>query len=199
MSRFEYFLAFETILYGLILAHAVVRISQMIYYRKTIRFYWAHIVACMIVYFTVIQTYYSLFWVSVDTVTGVWSFFLLRMLPLTLHYIITFQIFPVKMEGLEAEKFFYSRIKEILIPIVLFNMLAVAKSIYYRFDQYMELGDGNLFNSVKFWTFVSPSLLLSTIAFLLIFHYQKKWYIEAFVVFSFLITLILMTFGATSK
>ncbi len=199
MSRFEYFLAFETILYGLIMAHIVVGLSQMIYHRHTIKFYWGHTLGCIINFFAVILTYYSLFWVPVDTINSTWAFFFLRILPLTLMYIGVYQVFPEKMEGLDAEPYLFSRLKEILIPMVLYNLLSVFKTIYYRWDTYIELGNGNILNSGKFWLFVSPSLSLSIIAFFLIFHFQKKRWIEAFIVFSFVMTLLLMTFGATSK
>lgn len=191
-------MAFETILYGLILAHAVIGFSQMIYHRKTIKFYWAHVLGCIAIFFIVIQTYYSLFWVPVETVVGPWSFFFLRIFPLTLQFIVTYQVFPEKMEGLDSEKFFFSRIKEILIPMVLYNLASVGKTIYYRWDQYMELGGGYIFNSGKFVLFVSPPLILSVLAFIMIFYFQKKRLIEAFVVFSFVVTMGYMTFGATS-
>jgi hypothetical protein len=192
-------MAFETILYGLVLAHAVIGFSQMIYHRKTIKFYWGHILACLTIYFIVIQIYYSLFWVTADTVQGPWSFFFLRILPLTLQYIITYQLFPEKVEGLDSEKFLFSRIKEILLPMVLYNMISVCKTVYYRYDEYMELGDGKFYNSSKFALFVSPALSVTVLALLMIFFFQKKRLIEAFIVFSFVMTMLLMTFGATSK
>lgn len=199
MSRFEYFLAFETILYGLVLAHAVIGFSQMVYHRRTIKFYWAHLLSCGTVFFVVIQTYYSLFWVPIETVTGPWAFFFLRILPLTLLYIVTYQLFGEKVEGLQAEEFLFSRVKEMLIPMILYNMLSVFKTIYYRWDEYVALGDGKFYNSGKFILFVSPSLSICVLALLMIFYFRKKRIIEAFVVFSFIMTMLLMTFGATSR
>ncbi len=199
MSRFEYFLAFETILYGLVLAHAVVGFSKMIFHRKTIKFYWCHLLGGLTAFLVVTHTYYSLFWVPVETIVNAWTFLVLRILPLTLMYISTFQLFPENPEGMQGEEFFHSRIKEILVPMVLYNMLSVGKSVYYRWDQYMMLGDGNILNSTKFWIFISPPLSICVLALLMIFKYQKKRLIEAFVVFSFIITIGLLTFGATSK
>lgn len=199
MSRFEYFLAFETILYGLIMAHSLVGFSQMIYHRKTVNFYWAHMLACLIVFFVLIVTYYSLFWVPADTIINAWTFFFLRILPLTLLYIMTYQLFPEKVEGLQSETFFYSRLKEILIPMVIYNIASVCKTIYYRWEEYLTLGNGNILLSTKFVLFVSPPLITSILAFLMIFYFQKKRLIEAFVIFSFLMTMGLMTFGASSR
>ncbi len=199
MSRFEYFLAFETILYGLVLAHAIVAFSQMLYHRTTIRFYWAHMLAGISIFFITVFTYYSLYWVPHETVTGAWSFFYLRVLPLSLLYLITYQVFPEKMKGMDLQVFFYSRLKEILIPMVIFNFNAATKSIYYRWDEYLELGNGNVLNSSKFFAHVTPMLVTATIALLLIFYFHRKRLIEAFVIFVFIYAMGLMTFGVTSR
>ena len=197
MSRFEYFLAFETILYGLVLAHAVIGFSQMIYHRKTIKFYWAHTLACITIFFVVIQTYYTLFWVPYDTVKGPWTFFFLRIFPLTLLYITIYQLFPEKPKKLKAEPFMYSRVKEMLLPTVFYNLLAVTKTIYYRWDEYVALGDGLFFYSRKFALFVIPFLFISGICTLMIFKFPKKIFIEIFIVFLFLVTMAMMSFTPT--
>ncbi len=199
MSKFEYLLAFETILYGLVLAHTVEGFSKMIHHRRTIEFYWAHTMAIITIFLVVVQTYYTIYWVPADTVTSAWSFLFLRIMPLTLLFIMTYQIVPEKYKGLKSEKFFYKRLKEILLPMILFNLLAVIKSVYYRWDQYLELGNGNVMGSAKFWMLVTPSLLLSGIAFGMVFYYQKKRLIEAFMVFTFIMSLVYMTFAPTSK
>lgn len=192
MSRFEYFLAFETILYGLILAHLVVGFSKMVYHRKTINFYWAHTLACITNFFVIIQTYYSLYWVPDETITGPWSFFFLRIMPLTLQYIIVYQIIPEKVEGLQAETFIYSRLKEILIPMVVFNLMAAVKTIYYRWDEYLDIGGDVIYGSLKFWTFVLPFVFVSSVALFLIFRYPKKRWIEAFLIFTTFIVFVMM-------
>ncbi|MDW3193761.1 MAG: hypothetical protein R8G66_15425 [Cytophagales bacterium] len=199
MSKFEYLMAFETILYGLVLAHCVEGFGKMIFHRKTIQFYWAHVLAFVTIFIVVIQTYYTLFWVPAETVTSAWSFLVLRILPLTLLSVATYQIIPEKYKRLKSEKFFYKRLKEILIPTILFNILAVAKTVYYRWDQYLELGNGNIMGSLKFWQFVTPSMLISGFAFFMVFFYQKKRLVEAFVIFMFIMSLGFMTFAPTSK
>lgn len=199
MSKFEYLMAFETILYGLVLAHCVEGFGKMIFHRKTIQFYWAHVLAFVTIFIVVIQTYYTLFWVPAETVTSAWSFLVLRILPLTLLSVATYQIIPERYKRLKSEKFFYKRLKEILIPTILFNILAVAKTVYYRWDQYLELGNGNIMGSLKFWQFVTPSMLISGFAFFMVFFYQKKRLVEAFVIFMFIMSLGFMTFAPTSK
>ena len=156
-------------------------------------------VACLVNFFAVVVTYYSLFWVPVETVTGAWSFFFLRILPLTLMYIATYQLYPENAEGTNMETFMFKRIKEMLIPMILYNILGICKTVYYRLDEYLELGNGNILNSSKFWLFVSPSLSISVLAFLMVSFFPKKRLIEAFIVFSFLVTMALMTFGATER
>lgn len=199
MSKFEYLLAFETILYGLVLAHTVEGFGKMIYHRKTIQFYWAHVLSFVTIFIVVIQTYYALFWVPAETITSAFSFLILRILPLTLLSIATYQIIPEKYENLESEQFFYLRLKEILLPAILFNILAIGKSIYYRWDQYLELGNGNIMGSMQFWKLVSPSMVISGFALFMIFYYQKKRLVEAFVIFMFLMALLYMFFQPTSK
>ena len=197
MSRFEYYLTFETILYGLVLAHSVIGFSQMIYHRKTIQFYWVHLLACLTIFFVVVQTYYSLFWVPEETIKGPWTFFFLRILPLTLLYIATYQLFPEKPKNLKAEPFMFSRLKEMLLPTVIYNLLAVVKTIYYRWDEYVKLGDGLFFYSSKFALFVIPFLFISGVATLMIFKFPKKIFVEIFVVFLFVTTMIMMSFTPT--
>lgn len=199
MSRFEYFLAFETILYGLVLAHIVMGFSKMIYHRKTIRFYWGHVLACIAVFFVVIQTYYSLFWVPDDTVINTWTFFFLRILPLTLLYIMVYQIIPEDVEGLEAEPFLFQRLKEVLIPMTIFNLLTVVKTIYYRWDQYLEWGDGVLYASHQFLLYVVPFLCISAFTIFLTFNPHLKRTIEGFIIFIFLVAMAMMTIAPTSR
>lgn len=197
MSRFEYYLAFETILYGLVLAHAVIGFSQMIHYRKTIKFYWGHTLACITIFFVVVQTYYSLFWVPPETVINAWTFFFLRIFPLTILYIATFQLFPKKMKNLDAESYLYGHLKELLLPMVVYNLASAAKSIYYRWDEYLALGNGNIMNSDKFIFHLTPPLVLSGLAMLMIFYFQRKRLIEAFILFTFFAAMGYMTFGVT--
>jgi len=107
----------------------------MIYHRKTIEFYWAHVWAFVTIFLGLVQTYYSLFWVPTETITSAWTFLIL---PFTLLSVVKYQIIPENYKKRKSEKFFFMRLKEILYPVILFNNMAIAKFVYYRWDQYLE-------------------------------------------------------------
>ena len=198
MSKFEYLHGFESIVYGLAFAHVLIGISQMIYHRRTIKFYWLHNLAVVFFFLAITQTYYSLQWVSADTINSTFQFIVLRVLPLSLLFIIAYQAFPEKMEGTDFEDFIHLREKEVFLPMVAFNLMTVVKTIHYRYDQYLELGNGSIFGSLFFYKNTIPSIIIAGVALLIIFKGNRKW-VQGFVVCAFIYMVILVFVAPTSK
>ncbi len=198
MSKFEYLHGFESIVYGLAFAHVLVGISGMIYHRRTIKFYWLHNLTVAFFFLAITHTYYSLQWVSADTINSTFEFIVLRVLPLSLLFLIAYQAFPEKMEGTDFEEFLHLREKEMLLPMVAFNLLTIVKSIHYRYNQYLDLGNGSLFGSLFFYKNTVPSIVIAGGALYIVLKGNKRW-IQGFVVFAFLYMIALVFLASGPK
>lgn len=200
MNKFEYFHGFESILYGLAVAHVLVGISDMIQHRKSIKLYWGHIIGIAIIILAIVQNYYRLFYFTEEYTNTAWLFFFFRVVPLSLLFIITYQVFPKKTKGTDFEEFVHSHEKEILVPIVLFNLIGVFKTAWFRLEEFKALSDGgNVWFSYQLWLYLMPLLFFTSLPLIIIFYYRKKIAIQVLIILSliyFLVAITLSTDGS---
>jgi len=164
MSKEEYFAVFESLLYGLALAHILVSISRMVAHRKSIKLYWVHLALLIAGILVLPQRYFAGFHAEeYQHVNSAAAFFFLLMMPMGLYFIIAYQIFPEKIEGTDFKEFFWDKHKEIIVVFVLFAVFVMVRNIMK--DQY-SISDGEMtqdgyFQSARFLTFVLAISVLS--------------------------------------
>ena len=199
MDKFEYYHGFEAILYGLAVAHVLVGINDMVHHRKTIKLYWVHIVAIGIIMLAIVQNYYRLFWFGAELTDTAWLFFFFRVIPLSILFIMTYQLFPKKTKGTDFDEFLHAHEKELLVPMVLFNVMAFIKTTYFRLDDFRALSQsGIVIMSWQFWLYLMPFIVFTGLTLAIIFYLRKRWAIQLLTVLAliyFVVALTLSTEG----
>lgn len=186
---------FESLLYGLALAHILVVCSKMIAHRKTIKFYWAHILLVFAGVFVLSQRYYAGFESNSEYlhVGSAWEFLLLLLLPMGLFFILAYQIFPEKIEGANLKEFFYEKYKEFVSVFISFAILVAARNIVT--DRY-AMADGLIesegyYQSKRFLTYFVTIMLLAVMGGGALFT-NKRWILKALVIIAFGFNLYLL-------
>ncbi len=133
MSIEEYYLVFDSIFYGLILARILTGWSKMISAYGEYRVYWMHILWTVSIFLTVIQNYSSE--LSLDgsleyskIMKGVDILYHLVLGP-SLLYIVSHQSFPDQLKGLNFKDYVLKSRWKIMLPIALFLLLQVIKNL----------------------------------------------------------------------
>lgn len=121
MSTAEYYLAFESILYGLIISKILIKWAEMIKDKEVKSYHWAYIlltinVFCLIVY---------IFWVNrepehYENIVGPLMFLLHVVIPPSIFTFMTFQMFPVKFSQMVQKDYLIKYRKNIFIPWVIY-------------------------------------------------------------------------------
>ncbi len=129
MSVQEHFHVFETLLYGLAIAHILIGLSKMLDHRKTIRFYWLHLLMVLTILMTISHRYFIAFEApSFAAIHYAYEFLLLIFLPLTCLFFITYQLIPNKVEGVDFKEFLWERSTILLSLNVVFLILLVYRN-----------------------------------------------------------------------
>lgn len=141
MSIQEHFHVFETLLYGLAIAHILIGLSKMMDHIRTIRFYWLHLLTVITVLMMIVHRYFIAFnSPSFAAIQYAYEFLLLIFLPLSCIFFLTYQIIPSKVKGVNFMEFFWSRSTIILALFIVLQLLLI-------FRNYMEasiLYEGNI-------------------------------------------------------
>lgn len=134
MSTAEYYLAFESILYGLIISKILIKWAEMIKDKEVKSYHWAYIlltinIFCLIVYF---------FWVNrepehYENIEGPFMFLLHVVIPPSIFTFMTFQMFPNEFSGMIQKDYLIKYRKNIFIPWVVYlvyNLSALSENLF---------------------------------------------------------------------
>ena len=122
MSVQEHFHVFETLLYSLAIAHILIGLSKMLDHKKTIRFYWLHLLTVLTVLLVILHRYFIAFESPVfASIEYTYEFLLLIFLPLTCLFFISYQIIPGKVRKVDFKQFYWDRINILLLYSLFIN------------------------------------------------------------------------------
>lgn len=194
MTKVEYYAMFESLLYGLALAHILVVCSKMIANRKTIKFYWAHFLLVSAGLFVIAQRYYAGYdAVEYAHVGSAVEFLFLIMLPMALFFVLAYQIFPEKIEGANLKEFFYEKSKEFIAVFISFAIVVAIRNIIT--DMY-QINDGLIeregyYSSGRFLTFFVTIMVLAILGGGALFT-NKKWILKMLIIIAFAFNLYIL-------
>ena len=195
MSKAEYFVVFESLLYGLALAHILVSFSKMIMHWKSIQAYWLHLILVGAATLGLIQRYYSGYHGhDYQHIGTAWEFFFLIFLPMAAYFLLAYQLFPNKIKKANFKEFFWNNYKQIILTFIAAALVLVARNI--AIDVY-AIKDGRL-NGQDYFT--SPQFLVFALAILCMaglggvaVALKKKWMIKVLSIIVFLYTIFSMS------
>ncbi len=134
MSTAEYYLAFESILYGLIISKILIKWAELIKYKGVISYHWAYIlltinIFCLIVY---------IFWVNrsaehYEDIEGPLMFLIHVVVPPSIFTFMTFQMFPNEFSGMIQKNYLLKYRRNIFIPWVIYlvyNLSVLAENLF---------------------------------------------------------------------
>jgi hypothetical protein len=135
MTIDEYYLAFESILYGLIISRILVKWAEMFKNQGLNSYHWAYILLtinlfCLIIY---------MFWVNrqpqhYEHVSGPFMFLLHVVIPPSIFTFMTYQIFPDEFSGVIQKDYLIKYRKHIFIPWVIYlvyNVYILSGNLLY--------------------------------------------------------------------
>lgn len=195
MSKAEYFAVFESLLYGLALAHILVSFSKMIMHRRSIKLYWVHLTFVFAGILGLAQRYYSGYHgPEYEHVNSPWTFFLLIMLPMAVYFVLAYQFFPETIKDTNFKTFFWSKYQEIVLVFISFSIVIVARNIFI--DIY-SIRNGSLdratyFSSPEFLVFAGAILFLAIMGSVAVIL-KKKWIVKLLAVLALFYCLFIMS------
>ena len=166
----EYILAFESILYGLIVSRILISWNKMLQEKESFKHYWAHYILTFSIFLFIVFIY--IYNAITDQFAGIehWMPFLTHaVLPPAIFTFISYQMFPKKLNGVNLKQFVMDNRWKIFLP-------AFAFGVYYSF--YMLHREG--LSSTIYIAFIFLTLGISAIA------SKKSWLIETTIMFLFL-------------
>ena len=132
MSTQEYFHVFEAILYGAIVTQIIVGWSKLIAERGKYNFYWGHLLATVLIFFTIAQRYFASRNMSYfDSIDNTYSFLFYIVLTPAIFFIATYQIFPKKYKGVDFRKLMIEQRASILIPFAIFILAGIVLNFIF--------------------------------------------------------------------
>lgn len=134
MSTAEYYLAFESILYGLIISKILIKWAEMIKAKGVKSYHWAYIlltinVFCLIVY---------IFWVNrepehYENIAGPLMFLIHVVVPPSIFTFMTFQMFPNEFSEMIQKDYLIKYRRNIFIPWVVYlvyNLYVLTENLF---------------------------------------------------------------------
>lgn len=170
MSEFEYLLAFESILYGLLVAKFLERWNILLANRKSIEFYWPHTLLSASVLFATIARFKNRFFSpDFESIGKAWEVMNDIFIPLALLYSLTYQFFPSESRNLDLKKHLKSNSLIYLIGSIFFihGSIDIYFAPYYPAPFYLVGLFGVLFGIPLFWYNETYVKILATLTFLI--------------------------------
>ena len=172
MTIDEYLLAFESILYGLMVSRIIVQWNKILQNSKQYQHYWAFYMPTITVFLLIVYVY-SQNWnpERYELMKRILNFLLLGVIPPTIFSFISYQLFP-HAGNVNLKTFLMESRRKVLAPMIIF---------FSFFTGYIFIING--------WTMeviLGMFLLLLAIA---VFFYRKYWVLEVFTVSLFVFTL----------
>jgi len=165
----EYILAFESILYGLIVSRILIKWNMMLQERDSIKHYWAHYLLTFSVFLFIIYVYIANF--DRDHYTGLTRplpFLIFGVLPPALFTFLSFQMFPNKLKATDLKQFVMENRWKIFLPGIAFGLY---------FTLYMSRDELAPASYIAFTLLMLASLAIAL---------KKYWLIEAMIISFFL-------------
>lgn len=188
MGKFEYFVVFESLLYGLALAHILVSISEMIANRKSIKLYWPHLALLTSGILVLPQRYYAGFKsTTYEMISSSWEFFFILLMPMSLYFIVAYLLFPSNIKGTDFKHFWWTNYKEIVTVFVALSIAIANRNLYSDFPEYEDWSE--YAQDSRFLIFVCSILFMGTLGILAVLS-NRKWIVKFLVI----VTLVYMTF-----
>lgn len=167
MSYDEYLLAFESILYGLMVSRIIVEWNKILQNSESYGHYWAYYLFTFTVFLIIVHVYLQN-WdrERYDMMNRSAAFLLLGVLPPTIFSFISYQLFPHKTD-VDLKVFLMESKMKILVPAFIFYSFFTAFMIF-RYGWHTSnilavviqlFGFGVLFNK-KYWVFEVYIVLL---------------------------------------
>lgn len=127
MSIDEYYLAFEAILYGLIISTILVKWAEMIKNGNIASYNWSYILLTVNIFILIVY----LFWVNrvpehYEKISGPIMFFIMIALPPSIFTFMTYQVFPRDFSNVDQEEYLLKYRKHIFIPWAIYLIYNVS-------------------------------------------------------------------------
>jgi hypothetical protein len=136
MSVEEYFLAFESILYGLIISRILIKWSEMANVKAT-AIYWEYIILTVNVFLLIVNVYWANRYPGhYDDVTNPLMFLLVIVVPPSLFTFMTYQMFPNEHSNRNLREYLVDHRKKIFIPWTLFMIYEISVLSELRMSPY---------------------------------------------------------------
>lgn len=176
MTYPEYILAFESILYGLIITKIIDQWNRIIQRRKEYKHYWPFYLFTVTVFLLIVFVYLANFDLVryENQMDSYYGFLLFGVLPPTCFAFLSFQMFPHDQDK-DLKHFLFTNRKLILLP----------SSVYFTFFT-TEIAIRNGFGIE---IALAAGIVLMTIMTMFVRKYR---FLEAYVVLSFALTVFLM-------
>lgn len=105
MKEFEYLLAFESILYGLLVTKFLDGWNTLLVHRKEIKFYWPHTLLSISLFLGTVGRFKSRFYSpDFDSIGPGWVVLSNIFLPIALIYFTLYQLFPPESKGVDLKE-----------------------------------------------------------------------------------------------
>ncbi|MEP2026764.1 MAG: hypothetical protein ABJH98_05935 [Reichenbachiella sp.] len=122
----EYYLAFESILYGLIVSRILIKWSEMANTKAT-AIYWEYIILTINVFLLIVNVYWAnRFPEHYEAVTNPLMFLLVVVVPPSLFTFMTYQMFPNEHSNKNLKAYLIDHRKKIFIPWTAFMVYEIA-------------------------------------------------------------------------
>lgn len=126
MAVEEYFLAFESILYGLIISRILIKWSEMANIKST-AIYWEYIILTINVFLLIVNVYWANRYPEhYEDVTNPLMFLLVVVVPPSLFTFMTYQMFPNEHNSKNLKEYLIEHRKKIFIPWTAFMVYEIS-------------------------------------------------------------------------
>ncbi|WP_462252489.1 hypothetical protein [Ekhidna sp.] len=133
MSKDEYILAFEAILYGLIISRILVKWNYMIQDDKPKKGYWAFWVLTIAIFLLIIYVFMmNKIFNHYDKIVDASTFLFYAVFPPGLFTFIVYQIFPREFKNVDLREYLMTYINRVILPLniyIIFTLFQFAGSI----------------------------------------------------------------------
>ncbi len=126
MAVEEYYLAFESILYGLIVSRILIKWSEMANVKAT-AIYWEYIILTINVFLLIVNVYWANRYPQhYEDVTSPLMFLLVVVVPPSLFTFMTYQMFPNEHSSRNLKEYLVDHRKKIFIPWTVFMVYEIS-------------------------------------------------------------------------
>jgi hypothetical protein len=130
MTQFAYYFILEVILYGMIISKVLESWSYLLYYRKTVKFYWPQtliVISLLIMVFTKFKN--AFFSPDYENIVTTFGLVVNLFIPVALLYMLLFQLFPIRYKKADVKAHFFSNYY-LIVGLMCANMYYSTLDVY---------------------------------------------------------------------